>query len=262
MLVLLLSIYLLFRVGAVLGRRHISRLQGDFIGAVVRRLGHPIRTLGVYISFLGSGAVHASRRTVSRIIHSSISRLSGLSTCLQGLHSVAHTSSRRARLSLDAFSLGPIIRGLVHLRRTPKKGRMSFRARFASGLLIATSPIRVTGVVDGLVRGTIGCSKDSIDVQMRYHLRNRRLALGISSSNVNVPISRRKQMFSGFCHDDGLPSHSLPNVNLKLDCIGLLIRTREKAIFLADRVKEKAAIRVAVPRWSTRVSVRGVGDGS
>lgn len=225
------------------------------MGAVVRRLGHPMRALGVYVTFLGGGSVHASRETVSRMMGSSVFRLSGLSTCLTGMESVAQTSCRRAPLRVHAFSLQRAMSGLVQLIGIPAGGGIAVRPRCRVGsALIATSPMRVTGVVDGLVRGTVGCSNGRIQVSLSYVRGRRALAVRVASGKVKVPPTRRDGIFSGFCHNGRVPSQGVPNVKLKLDCMGLLARTRRKRMSLADRLDGKAAFDVMLPRWSFRRS--------
>lgn len=258
-LVLLLLSYLNLRVGAVLGRCGLNRVHRDFIRAVVRRLEHPMRALGVYISFLGSGRVHASRTTYSNVIRSTLFRLSGLSTCLRGLGGVIDTSNDTALLRPVLFGLRRLIRGIVHLIRVPSKGRITFSATFPPSLpLIATSPIRVTGVLDGLVRGTVGCSNSKIGVHMIIVQGSGLVRLAMASSNINVSTSRRAGIFRGFCHSIRLPSGRVPKLKLKLDCMHRVTRTRRKRISLHDRIKGNARMAMKLPVWGSVTAPLGV----
>lgn len=181
-------------VGIVLQRGGISGVQDSFIRAVVRRLGHPIRALGVYMSMFSTrGASRGSRGTL--VVRAIERRDSGLATCLTGLQRMVETR-RRVPLRVASFSVRTTLLGLITICQGGERGRIgiSLSCRHASSEVVK-SESRLLGIIDGLVRGSIGCSNSVIGVRITYQsARGRRIVVSMSSGKVKVSPSRRREI--------------------------------------------------------------------
>lgn len=174
-------------------------------------------------------------------------RLRALDKLIRRVLSVDVRQQGSVLLGVIRIPIGRIVRPLVSRRRLGIGSKreasggidvsLSMRSR---GLIIRTSQVRFSGVIDGLVSGTVGCSRSDIGVRVgTYRGTRSRILISMSSGKVNVTRSGLPCVFSGFCQIASNGGCAIGNCNLKLFCIGDLVRGVNNSISMRDRPKGK-----------------------
>lgn len=244
------------------------RVGRSFARGVARRLGAPVTmTCTTGSTLLGFGKTRglAGQRGCLRVVRARLGRLDKL---IRRVLSVDVRRQGGFHLGCRPIRLEPVLRGLVDRRELGTSGPARFGLVVRRGVALHTSHLRLCGVVDGLVSGTVGCSSRGTCVcvsTVHYggpcgNSHGTCMVLGVRSGKVNVPTSERGRLFSGFCQIPANGLRGMGKCKLKLCCMGAVVRRRGKAISIRDDAKGNDAFALGVPRWTGKGSAHFVDE--
>lgn len=161
-------------------------------------------------------------------------------------------------LGCREMSLGKLLSGVIRRRDVGSSGPFRIKLRSVpSEVVLRTSEARLCGVLDGVLSGTVGCSNSDPRVRVATRRHGNSIVVHVASGNVKVRRRRLTRVFSGFCQISGDGQPPMEKCNVKLFCIGAVVRVRGNAVQMRDRPKGKDYFVVALPRArrERRVSV-------
>lgn len=245
LLTLVVIFYMKCRVATVEGGRGLLEGQRMDVRNAVRSLGTPLTDMLLALKFVGSDVRSVRLR---RLLRSSRGGVRGLTGAVGAV--LVATGTKRGGLTLGGRPMGLVrLTGLTRRRMSDgcTSGPRDVRVRSyeAYGRRVPTSHCLVRGILNGLVRGTIGCSRTRTSVRMDVHSSRRFTVIDMGSGNVKVSEGCRGGVFRRFCH---VPkARRGGKCNVKLTLIGCTIETRKKAVEMRDRPNGNDAFAFALP---------------
>lgn len=256
LLLFVIVCYLMRRVGIVIGRGGVTGVHRSFSCTVVRSVGAPLDSVLVNAHVLHDKGLSSGPRQGRGCFSVVRSRRRRLLTLIGGMLALSGLRRNGLLLRGGRMDLHPVVRSLARGFATGTRGPI----RFVLSLRrrgMCTSRRFLGRTIDGLVSGTVGCSRRDMRVGVSSSTSSGKCArVDIGSGNVNVPLGRRKGVFRGFRHTSTMrqgQGKKTPNFKLKLGCMFRIMQTRRKDMGLRDVRKRCDRFAVGVPRRGGRV---------
>lgn len=173
---------IVFLIVAVRGGSGLFGEQRTDMGKAVRSLGSPLGDVVALVDFVGGGMPSVRAR---RLIRGARERTRGLIGRVRTLLVATHGSQRgiclRGRRASLMLLMARITRR-ISVRRSRRPRRVGVRSRLGR-LGLVLSPLCIEGIVEGLIRGTLGCSSSKMRVVVEVSGGRARTVFAMGSGN-------------------------------------------------------------------------------
>lgn len=206
----------------------------------MRSVGSPLDSVLVKTRVLGDNGLSngpKGRRGCQRTVVRRYRRLLALSGHMLML---AGLSRKRLRLRRRRIPLQPLLSSVVTGVSLGADGEMRFAAICRHYRVICTSTFYLHRILNGLLSGTVGCSRRRMGVSVVYRSRGNFYGVGIYSGKLNVPLGSRSLVFGHFRHSTTIKQdkeNNTTNFNLNLGCMRRIVLTRNNEMRIRDRRK-------------------------
>lgn len=216
------------------GRQRLCATGVSFFAGITRRVHAPLALVGDPLrGMLTSHSISSSVESSLRAVRLGAGQLLSL---IGRLLSFQGARARNFRLGFIRYSISRLLRGACgHFGPLTHREKLTLDVRAPRDLCTSISERKLAGVVDGLLAGTVGCSRACVHVELCS--RNRELLLSMYGSNLIVPMRVHRRVFGPFVRCGANALHSIPNANVKLTLTHSLTRLRRNALYVRSSVR-------------------------
>ena len=235
LMTILLSFFLIFclvyQILTIRKQRHIEAVRQEFMHTMIHELKRPISTLKMCMSFMGNERMMQDEESKQRILNSSCNELDSLTSYFSKLRDITFSDATEIPLVKSDFHLRELMEECIGKQNIPndKEVRMEILAK--DDLEVKADRMHLANIVCNLLENAIKYSKEAVNIQIDYMMRNDRLLqITVADNGIGISKTDQRYVFDKFYRSEKAKERVIPGIGLGLSYVKLLVEAHGGSI--------------------------------